>query len=136
AELFYTSGSTGTPKGVALSHRTLYLHGVSVAILMRDPETAVDLATIPMFHANGWGHPHACTLLGMPQVMVRRFDPLQVLRLIDTHRATQMALVPTMANALLNVPDASAFNLSSMRDIQIGGAASSPELIERMEQLF
>ena len=31
AELFYTSGSTGTPKGVMLSHRTLYLHALSVA---------------------------------------------------------------------------------------------------------
>ena len=30
AELFYTSGSTGTPKGVMLSHRTLYLHALSV----------------------------------------------------------------------------------------------------------
>src|SRR5271166_5780039 len=31
AELFYTSGSTGTPKGVTLSHRTLYLHAMSIA---------------------------------------------------------------------------------------------------------
>src|SRR5690349_16497160 len=61
AELFYTSGSTGTPKGVSLSHRTLYLHALSVAGLFEESETMVDLHTIPLFHANGWGRPQAST---------------------------------------------------------------------------
>ena len=136
AEVFYTSGSTGTPKGVALSHRTLYLHGLSVATLIRDPNTAVDLHTIPLFHANGWGRPQASTMLGTRQVMVRRFEPSAVLRLIEQYRATEMSLVPTMANALLNAPDLRQHDLSSMRTIMIGGAAASPELIERMETAF
>ncbi len=136
AELFYTSGSTGTPKGVILSHRTLYLHGLSVALLYEDSDRTVDLHTIPLFHANGWGHAHSATLLGATQVMVRRFDPSTVFRLIQEHRATDMSLVPTMANALLNAPDREQYDLSSMRRIMIGGAASSPELIERMEKAF
>jgi fatty-acyl-CoA synthase len=136
AELFYTSGSTGTPKGVTLSHRTLYLHGLAVASIFRDPETVVDLHTIPLFHANGWGRPQASTLLGTKQIMVRRFDPASVCGLIATHRATDMALVPTMANALLHYPDLAACDLSSMRNIVLGGAASSPELIARMENAF
>jgi fatty-acyl-CoA synthase len=45
-------------------------------------------------------------------------------------------VVPTMANALLAVPDTDKYDLSSMRQIQVGGAASSPELIERMEKRF
>ena len=53
AELFYTSGSTGTPKGVMLSHRTLYLHGMSVAGSVSGGDTEVELHTIPLFHANG-----------------------------------------------------------------------------------
>ncbi|HET8547087.1 MAG TPA: long-chain-fatty-acid--CoA ligase [Bryobacteraceae bacterium] len=133
-ELFYTSGSTGTPKGVMLTHRTLYLHGMSVATLMSEPETMVDLHTIPLFHANGWGRPQASTMLGSVQVMVRRFDPPTVLALIERHRATDMCLVPTMANALLNCPDIGKHDLSSLRTIMIGGAASSPELVERMEK--
>ncbi len=136
AELFYTSGSTGDPKGVMLAHRTLYLHAMAVAGVYREPETIVDLHTIPLFHANGWGRPQASTMLGTKQIMIRRFDPPTVLQLIQEHGATDMALVPTMANALLNCPDLAAFNLSSLRYIVLGGAASSPELIERMEKAF
>lgn len=136
AELFYTSGSTGTPKGVSLSHRTLYLHGLSVATMDQEPETAVDLHTIPLFHANGWGRPQCSTMLGTRQVMVRRFEPAAVFRLIQQHHATNMCLVPTMANALLNAPDLGVYDLSSLRRIMIGGAASSPELIDRMEKAF
>jgi fatty-acyl-CoA synthase len=135
-ELFYTSGSTGTPKGVMLSHRTIYLHALSVATCYVDPVAMVDLHTIPLFHANGWGHAHASTMIGAKQVMVRRFDPTLVYQLIHEHRATDMSVVPTMANALLAVPNTKDYDLSSMKQIQIGGAASSPELIERMEARF
>lgn len=136
AELFYTSGSTGTPKGVMLTHRTLYLHAMSIAELYRDVETYVDLHTIPLFHANGWGHPQASTMLGVKQVMVRRFEPGFVFSLIQQHRATDMSLVPTMANALLNCAEIGKYDVSSMRHIMIGGAAASPELIDRMEKTF
>ncbi len=136
AELFYTSGSTGTPKGVMLTHRCLYLHGLSIATMAGDPKDLVDLHTIPLFHANGWGRPQSSTMLGSKQVMVRRFDPGGVLELIEQHRATEMSLVPTMANALLHVPDRAKFDVSSMRRIMLGGAAASPDLIARMEAAF
>jgi fatty-acyl-CoA synthase len=133
AELFYTSGSTGTPKGVMLSHRTLYMHAMDVATLMKDTETLVDLHTIPLFHANGWGRPQVSTMYGCKQVMVRRFEPALVFRLIAEHRATHMSVVPTMANALLNAPELAGADLGSLRQVMIGGAAASPELIERLE---
>jgi fatty-acyl-CoA synthase len=136
AELFYTSGSTGAPKGVALSHRTLYLHALSVALEYRDPELMVDLHTIPLYHANGWGHPQASTMMGIKQVMVRRFEPAEVFRLIHEHKATNMCVVPTMANALVNAPDRDQWDLSSLKTMNIGGAASSPELVERVERAF
>jgi fatty-acyl-CoA synthase len=133
AELFYTSGSTGTPKGVALTHRNLYLHALDVIGLYKDTGGMVDLHTIPLFHANGWGRPQASTMLGLKQVMVRRFEPSFVLGLIQKHGAHEMSLVPTMANALINCPDIQKYDLSSLRRITIGGAASSPELVARVE---
>ncbi len=136
AELFYTSGSTGKPKGVMLSHRTLYLHQLALYTVYQQVETMVNLHTIPLFHANGWGHPHASTYFGVKQVMVRKFDPPEVLRLIEEYRATDMYLVPVMANMLLQCPELGTRDVSSLRRIMIGGAPSSPALIERMEKAF
>jgi fatty-acyl-CoA synthase len=136
AELFYTSGSTGTPKGVMLSHRTLYLHAMSVAATFNRDDDGVELHTIPLFHANGWGRPQASTLMGVKHVMVRRFEPATVFRLVQEEKATAMSLVPTMANALLNAPEREQYNLSSLVTIHIGGAAASPELVERVEKAF
>ncbi len=135
-ELFYTSGSTGAPKGVMLSHRTLYLHSFAVAATFTYDDKAVELHTIPLFHANGWGRPQSCAFMGLKQVMVRRFEPAHVLRLIQAEKCTGMSLVPTMANALLNCPEAGKYDVSSMKEIMLGGAASSPELVARLEQMF
>jgi fatty-acyl-CoA synthase len=136
AELFYTSGSTGTPKGVMLSHRTLYLHALAVAGTFNHDDNAVELHTIPLFHANGWGRPQTAVMNGLKQVMVRRFDPVHVLQLIQDEGATGMSLVPTMANSLLNCPELGKFNITTMREIHIGGAAAAPELIAKMEAAF
>lgn len=136
AEIFYTSGSTGTPKGVMLSHRTLYVHALGILSTFTCKDTDVELHTIPLFHANGWGRPQSVTMKGGRHVMVRRFEPVHVLRLIQEEKATGMTLVPTMANALLNCPELGKFDTSSMRVITTGGAASSPELIARLENAF
>jgi fatty-acyl-CoA synthase len=136
AELFYTSGSTGVPKGVMLSHRTVYVHALGCIGSMELDHSGVELHTIPLFHANGWGRPQTATMMGMKQVMVRRFDAAGVCRLIQDERATSMSIVPTMANALLAFEDLRAFDLSSLKQVFIGGAAASPGMIERLENAF
>ena len=90
AELFYTSGSTGTPKGVMLSHRTLYVHALALLASFPCKDTDVELHTIPLFHANGWGRPQSITMSGAKHVMVRRFEPTAVFRLIQEEKATAM----------------------------------------------
>jgi fatty-acyl-CoA synthase len=136
AELFYTSGSTGTPKGVMLSHRTVYLHAMAVAGVFSTDDNAVELHTIPLFHANGWGRAQTSTMMGIKQVMIRRFDCAAVCRLIEDEKATGMSIVPTMANALLAFEQRANYDLSSLRQINIGGAAASPEMIARMEAAY
>lgn len=142
AELFYTSGSSDRPKGVMLTHRNVYLHALSViAAGQTAPNTLADMScqavllhTIPLFHANGWGTAHTITVVGGTHVMIHHFKPVEVFRLIERERVSTCALVPTMASALVNSPARPEYDLSSLRTIIIGGAASSPTLVKEVEE--
>lgn len=136
AELFYTSGSTGVPKGALLSHRGLYLHAVHNALTNGITGEDVLLHTIPLFHVNGWGTPHFLTVLGGTHVLLPRFDPAEVLRLVERERVTRLFLVPTMARMLLDSPALAERDVSSVRQVSIGGAPSTPELLAEVEEAF
>jgi fatty-acyl-CoA synthase len=133
-ELFYTSGTSANPKGVMLTHRNVYLHAVHVCLGFHIESGAVELHTIPLFHANGWGVAHFLTLLGGKHVMIQRFETKEVFRLIEKEGVHSCSLVPIMATALVNCPERPNYNLSSLRRIVIGGAASSPTLIREVEE--
>jgi len=134
AELFYTSGPSANPKGVMLTHRNIYLHAQNVCLGFNIENGAVELHTIPLFHANGWGVAHFLTLLGGKHVMMQRFETKEVFRLIEKEGVHSFSLVPIMATALVNCPERLNYNLSSLRRIVIGGAASSPTLIREVEE--
>ena len=134
AELFYTSGTSANPKGVMLTHRNVYLHALHVCLGLQIEKAAVELHTIPLFHANGWGVAHFLTLLGGRHVMIQRFDPKEIFRLIEKEGVHSLSLVPIMATALVNCPERPNYNLTTLRRITIGGAASSPTLIREVEE--
>ncbi len=136
AELFYTSGSTADPKGVMLTHRNIYMHALYVGLALDASGGSRELHTIPLFHANGWGVAHYLTFLGGTHVMIHRFDPEEVFRLIEREKVKTCALVPTMATALANCPERTNYDLSSLERITIGGAASSPALVRMVEGAF
>jgi fatty-acyl-CoA synthase len=136
AELFYTSGTSANPKGVMLTHRNIYLLALQVSLGLQVPNGNVELHTIPLFHANGWGVAHLLTQLGGKHVMIQRFDPKEVFRLIEKEGARTCSLVPIMATAMVNCPERKNYNLSSLTRIIIGGAAASPTLIREVEEAF
>jgi fatty-acyl-CoA synthase len=134
AEIFYTSGTSASPKGVMLTHRNVYLHAMSIALYHHTRFEDVMLHTIPLFHANGWGAAHTITFMGGTHVMLPRFVPEEVFRLVERERVRALTLVPIMAAALVNSPARSKYDLSSVEWATIGGAASSPTLIRDVEQ--
>lgn len=136
AELFYTSGSTGPSKGVMLTHRNLYLHALSAMATYPVAETDVQAHLIPLFHVNGWGTPHYLTAKGGTHVMVKKFDPVRLLELIQTERVNKFFVVAAMVNAILDVGDRHAYDLSSLTDVLIGGGPPPAGMCARAETAF
>ena len=134
AELFYTSGTTAHPKGVMLTHRNLYLHAFYRLQADTETDNEVGIYTVPLFHVNSWGTPHVLTLLGGKHVIVRKFDPLAVLQLIQAERVTQLQMVPTMVTAMINHSDFTRYDVSSVTMICIGGAPCSTALIRELQE--
>lgn len=134
AGLFYTGGTTGDPKGVMLSHAamvTSWLGAVASGYLFEPRRETRYLHAAPMFHLAdlaAWG---AATLLGGTHVMVPRFDPAAVLEAIQRQRVTDVALVPTMLQALVDHPDLATYDLSSLRAILYGASPIPQALLER-----
>lgn len=136
-ELFYTSGTTGgRPKGAMLTHRNLATHAIDSALTLGLHHRDVVLHTIPLFHVNGWGTPHYVTALGGKHVMLERFEPAEVLRLIEAEAVTRLSLVPTMARSLLLCEDIGVRDLSSLVQVTVGGAPPGAALLARLEDAF
>jgi fatty-acyl-CoA synthase len=136
AELFYTSGTTARPKGVMLTHRNLYLHAMNVMWALQNHDREVQLHTIPLFHANGWGATHTITAVGGTHVMLRKFDPKTLLQLVQQEKVTTFNLVPTMATLLLRETTVENYDLRSLRLIHMGGSSVPKEMVRDLRERF
>ncbi len=139
AGLCHTSATTGDPKGVVYSHRSLYLHTLSLLATGFLPggfsDADVVLPVVPMFHVNGWGLPHASVAVGAALVLPDRFlDPARLVGLLAGERVTLTAGVPSIWGPLLQRLDAEPTPLPGLRGILCGGAAAPPTLIEGFDR--
>ncbi len=137
AAMCYTSGTTGNPKGVVYSHRSTYLHSLAIATGAAYALGERDrvLLIVPMFHANAWGLPYACWMMGADLVLPgRHLQAAPLARLIAEERPTISAAVPTIWSDLLRYAETNPVDFSSLRMVACGGSAVPRALIERFEE--
>jgi acyl-CoA synthetase (AMP-forming)/AMP-acid ligase II len=73
---------------------------------------------------------------GNTAVLMRKWDTLEAMRLIESERVQITGGVPTIAWQILEHPDRAKFDLSSLETISYGGAPSAPELVRRIGTEF
>jgi long-chain acyl-CoA synthetase len=133
AALLYTGGTTGRAKGVMLSHASLHYTGQAAYRSAHQPGITRALATLPLSHAYGL----LVTVAGLHAaepaftVLLRWFEPVAFLEMIQDHELQQSAVVPTMIQLLLTCP-LEDYDLSSLRYLTSGGAP----LPEETEKAF
>ncbi|MBT6500989.1 MAG: AMP-binding protein [Deltaproteobacteria bacterium] len=120
--IFHTSGSTGKPKEVLWTYGN-WLAGSENAILELGFDTNdVLLYVVPFFHiAFAWSlvclvHTGACC------VILKGFDPVEVLKTIEEHKVTIFMGTPTMIIALLQSSPHLKKNLSRLNTLIYGGS--------------
>lgn len=128
AGIFYTGGTTGLPKGVMLTHDNLVHNALNCLNGLGYTANTRYLHAAPMFHAADATSNIAVTLLGGTHVFIPKFEPEHTLALIAEQQVTNCTLVPTMINMLINTPNASDYDLSSLQRLAYG-ASPMPEAV-------
>ncbi|MGE0741207.1 MAG: class I adenylate-forming enzyme family protein [Hyphomonadaceae bacterium] len=149
--IFYTSGTTGRSKGAQLTHRgcisnlfnLTFMSQVQTLATRRargEPApaalaTPAALTTTPLFHvsANNCGA-YLATAAGGKMVLMHHWDVKDAFNLIERERVTSLRGVPVMTREMLNHPELTEHDLSSVQSMGGGGAPLPPDLVPRIAE--
>lgn len=129
--LVYTSGTTGKPKGAVLTQNSVYWNALNSQAAHELTSEDVILTDLPLFHVGGLNIQTLPAFhVGASVILHSRFKPDAALRDIETLRPTINLMVPATMQALINHPDWSRTDLSSLRLSMTGSSVIPTHLLQ------
>ena len=133
--LSYTSGTTGKPKGVVYHHRGSYLMSTGSVTAWNMTNKLTYLATVPMFHCNGWGYPWTAALVHAKVVCCRYIVAKDIYNLIDKHKVTHFGGAPIVLNLIANAEEKDKKEINHKIYVLTAGAPPTSAILEKMDNL-
>ena len=129
----FTSGTTGAPKGATLTHTNIVNNGRFVVAAQKLDEADRLCIPVPLYHCFGMVMGSlGCVATGTTMIFAAEaFDPQSTLAAIAAEKCTAIYGVPTMFVAMIQHPDFSQFDLSSLRTGIMAGAPCPIEVMKR-----
>lgn len=134
--LIYTSGTTGRPKGAARSQRGDLALAQNQAETMEMRTNGRVLVMMPMFHAGGLSMMLSEFWNAGCVVLHRKFEAQEVLRTIERERIATVHMAPTIVQQVLDLPDISDYDLSSLETILYAAAPMPVAVLQRGVKLL
>lgn len=146
--IFYTSGTTGNPKGAVGTHRNAMSNILSGGYsatrgFLRKGEAPPEVTpkagmlVIPLFHVTACNARMMGAISGGHKlVFMYKWDVVKAFQLIQDEKISSTGGVPTIAWQMLEHPDRTKYDLSSLEQVSYGGAPAAPELVRGIAEVF
>jgi long-chain acyl-CoA synthetase len=134
--IIYTSGTTGVPRGAVYNHRQVWEDARVLVMNFGLQPTHKHVQISPMFHIAGDTILRSVLYVGACNIIQKFFDPAVTLQLIQDEKATHMMIVPTHLVAMLAVPDAAKYDISSIKLMWYGASPMPLEVLKRGVETF
>lgn len=134
--LMYTSGTTSLPKGVLLTFGDFTAYVVGTVDMADGEPRGAALNCVPLYHIAGATNIMTSLWTGRKLVLLPQFEPGEWLEAVQREKITHAFVVPTMMKKILDHPEFSSFDLSSLTNLSYGGAPMPLPVIRRALESF
>ena len=134
--LMYTSGTTSLPKGVMLTYGGFTNYVIGTVEMADGSPRGTSLLCAPLYHIAGTMNIMTALWSGRKIAILRQFDTEEWLEVVQSEQVTHAFVVPTMLKQLIDHPEFSNYDLSSLQNVSYGGAPMAFPVIRKAIDIF